>query len=76
MTNNRIITDSRLEDYTMLIFMVAGAVLCCLAGITVMNIAFGSFTDDPDFELYKLYTGEFSNEIDFYLQNMEREIAK
>jgi len=41
-----------------------------------MQLTFGSFTDDPDFELYRLHTGAYTNEIDYYLQQMQHELLK
>jgi hypothetical protein len=72
--NKTRITDTRLEEYIMFIFMVAGAFLCCMMGFTVMNMAFGAVDSDYDWELYKLHTGLYDNEIGFYLMNIEHEI--
>jgi hypothetical protein len=67
--------DTKTVDLLMMTIMVAGAILSCMIGFTVMNMVFGvpddfnEARDDPDFELYNMSGTHWSEEITWYVEN-------
>jgi hypothetical protein len=71
--------DTITQDIDMLAVMALGAVMCCMAGLVVMNMVFGvpddfeEARDDPDFELYtQPGTTHWSEEIDYYGERLNQ----
>lgn len=69
------IEDTRLYDYIMVVFMIAGSIIAALIGFTIMNMVYGyslTIPYDPDFLLYKNNTAVWGEEIDYYGQKLNQ----
>ena len=73
-----VISMGNLDYITVVAFMVAGSVMAAMIGFMVMNMVYGDNNSnitnpkitDPDFDIYRLNTGVWSNEMDFYEQQL------
>jgi hypothetical protein len=70
--------DIRQVDLLMMAIMVVGAILSCMVGFVVRNMAFGQVDafdearDDPDFEIFRNDPGAYSGEIDYYGERLNQ----
>jgi hypothetical protein len=70
--------DTITQDIDMFAIMTLGAVMCCMAGLVVMNMVFGvpddfdEARDDPDFEIFRTNPSYWSEEIDYYGERLNQ----